>query len=291
MNLSEYFTRIGYSGPDNKPDLETLSKLLEKHITSIPYDNLGMHCGETIILDMETIFDKLVRNNRGGCCIEHNGLFHWVLKEMGYNVKIVAARLYKPPNEKYESYPSHAFLWVTMDTKNYVTDVGFLTSYQMRQPLELVSGKEQTQLPGTYRLTEDNSIWYLDKLERKLHIEGQSNVNPSPMNQLAYQKVLCFNQKPCTLEDFEEKINYLLTSPRSFFTNMSFACFQTANGFKSLKGTTYSEEIFKGKDGIDLRISRTLTDTELQSVIKETFNLTLDKKVIPVCNLTHFLVD
>ncbi|XP_038629748.1 arylamine N-acetyltransferase 1-like isoform X2 [Scyliorhinus canicula] len=278
-------------GPYKKPDLETLSTLLENHVTSIPYENLGTLCGEEIVLNMETVFDKMVRKNRGGCCLEHNGLFHWVLKEMGYNVKILATRLYKLAKEKYESHPSHGFLLVTIDTKNYVADVGFLTSYQMRRPLELVSGKEQTQLPGTYRLTEDNSIWYLDKVKRKLCIVGQNNDNQSQIKQLAYQKVLCFTLKPCRLEDFEGTMDYLINSPMSFFTSLSLTCFQTTNGFKILKGTVYWEQIFNVEDGVDLRTSRTLTDEEVQRVIKKTFNLNLDKKIIPVNNFTNFLLE
>ncbi|XP_059508924.1 arylamine N-acetyltransferase, pineal gland isozyme NAT-3-like [Stegostoma tigrinum] len=291
MKLSEYFARIGYTGPCNKADLETLSKLVENHVTSIPYENLNPHCGETIEVNVEAVFDKMVRKQRGGCCVEHNGLFWWVLKEMGYNVMFTAARLYKPAKDCYESYPSHCILIVTIDSKSYVADVGFVSSYQLRQPLELVSGKEQSQLPGTFRLTEENNIWYMDKAIRKLHIEGQSSNSEFLQNQPAYEKLFCFALKPYKIEDFQDKLTYLITTPGAMFKELSYVCYQTQNGIKILKGTTYIEKMFNGKDGTDVRTSKSLTEEELQHVLRETFNLMLDKKITPVNNFTHFLIE
>ncbi|XP_060698289.1 arylamine N-acetyltransferase, pineal gland isozyme NAT-10-like isoform X1 [Hemiscyllium ocellatum] len=291
MKLSEYFARIGYTRPSYNTDLETLSIILEKHVTSIPYENLSPHCGETIELNMEAIFNKMVRKHRGGCCVEHNALFWWVLKEMGYEVMFIPVRVYKPAKDSYESYPSHCVLIITIDSKHYMADVGFVSSNQMRQPLELVSGKEQTQFPGTYRLTEDNNIWYMEKTVRKIHIEGQSTNSESLQNQRSYQKLFCFDLKSCRIEDFQDKLTYLITTPGAIFKELSFVCYQTQNGIKTLKGTTYTEQIYNGKDGKDLRTSVTLTEEELQHAIKETFNLVLDKKITPVNNFTCFLIE
>ncbi|XP_067858881.1 arylamine N-acetyltransferase, pineal gland isozyme NAT-10-like [Heptranchias perlo] len=289
MNLSEYFAQIAYQGPYDNPDLETLSRIQEHHIKSIPFENLSLHCGGTIVLNMEAGFEKLVRKKRGCCCVENNGLLYWVLKEMGYNM--LGTRLYQPSQEKYDALITHLILLVTIDTKHYMADAGFLSSYRFRQPLELMSGKEQPQLPGTFCLTEDNIIWYLDKIGRKLHIEDRTNVSSSLLNKITHQKVYCFTVKPHRTEDFEKVLTCLLTSPKSVFLNVSIVCWQTTKGFNTLYGRTYSETILNGEDGKDLMISKTLSDEEIQHVIKQKFNLILEKKLLPVNNFSHFLLE
>ena len=57
-------------------DLETLTMLHRQHLLAIPYENLDIHLGRTLTLDLAQIFDKIVHDRRGGWCYEMNGLIH-----------------------------------------------------------------------------------------------------------------------------------------------------------------------------------------------------------------------
>ncbi len=39
----------------------------------------------------ETIYDKIVNQNRGGLCMEVNALFCWFLKSIGYDATMIRA--------------------------------------------------------------------------------------------------------------------------------------------------------------------------------------------------------
>lgn len=66
MNIEAYFERIGYKNSRDKLDLETLADILQHQVQAIPFENLNIHCGEAMELDLEAIFDQIVRRNSVG---------------------------------------------------------------------------------------------------------------------------------------------------------------------------------------------------------------------------------
>src|SRR5262245_27288790 len=90
MQVAEYLERIGYNS-SLEPNLETLTALHRAHLRTIPYENFDIHLGRTLPLDQEATFEKIVRQHRGGWCYEMNGLFAWVLVELGYDVTMLAS--------------------------------------------------------------------------------------------------------------------------------------------------------------------------------------------------------
>ena len=91
LDLAAYFSRIGYRGP-GAPTVEALNALTSAHVQAIPFENLDVLLGRGIDLAPEAIFDKLVRQRRGGYCFEHNGLFLEVLTALGFTVRPLSAR-------------------------------------------------------------------------------------------------------------------------------------------------------------------------------------------------------
>ena len=59
MNLDGYLQRIGYTGP-RTPDLATLCALHRAHLLAIPYENLDIHLGQRLSLDLDHIYRKIV---------------------------------------------------------------------------------------------------------------------------------------------------------------------------------------------------------------------------------------
>ncbi|XP_074864886.1 arylamine N-acetyltransferase, pineal gland isozyme NAT-10-like [Carettochelys insculpta] len=289
MSIEEYLDRIGYQDSHEKHDLETLTAIFQHHIRAIPFENLSIHCRETITLDLDQIYNKIVRKKRGGWCMEHNQLLWWVLKTLGYDTTILGAYIYSLPQNTYASHMTHLLLKVEIDNKAYILDGGFGASYQIWQPMELISGKDQPQRPGIFRFTEDNGIWYFEKIRRKQYIPNQSYANSDLLERSECRKIYLFNLEPRTMEDFQFPCTYLQTSPDSLFTKKSICSLQTTDGFRALIGWTLIETTYNYKDNTDLVEFMTVKDKEVEKTLKDKFSITLERKFVPI-NLKGFYV-
>src|ERR1700712_5878707 len=93
VDLTDYFTRIDYTGPADLT-LETLQALVTAHVEHIPFENLDPLMGIPVAdLGAEALIDKMVGRSRGGYCYEHNGLLGYVLADLGFEVERLAGRV------------------------------------------------------------------------------------------------------------------------------------------------------------------------------------------------------
>ncbi|XP_078140878.1 arylamine N-acetyltransferase, pineal gland isozyme NAT-10-like [Centroberyx gerrardi] len=284
MNLEEYFRRIEFHGPYENPDLATLKLIHRQHIMTIPFENLSIHCGERITMDLEFIFNKIVRSGRGGWCCENNWLFAWVLKELGYNPETLGSRVFNSIKNDFNPMDSHLINKVIIDGKAYVADVSFGVSSQIQEPLELVSGKEQPQAAGVFRLIEKGEVWVLEKTGRKPEILSPDFAKSSLVDKKQTKTIYCFTLVPRGVDHFLETSHTLQTDPTSLFTNKSICSLQTPAGFRALIGWTYSEVTFKPEEGVDLLEMKDIPDDEVEQILREKFNLKLVNKLVPVNN-------
>lgn len=281
MDIEEYFERIGYKNSGNKLDLETLTDILQHQLRAVPFENLNIHCGESMELDLETIFDHIVRRKRGGWCLQVNHLLYWALTTMGFQTTMLGGYVYNTPANKYSNGMIHLLLQVTISGKNYIADAGFGRSYQMWQPLELISGKDQPQVPGIFRLMEKEGIWYLDQIRREQHIPNEEFLNSDLLEKNNYRKIYSFTLEPRTIEDFESVNTFLQTSPSTLFTSKSVCSLQTPEGVHCLVGFTLTYRRFNYKDNVDLVEFKTLNEEEVEQVLKTIFNISLEGKLVP----------
>lgn len=106
--LEVYLRRISYPGcapgvtlaqdvgqKIAKNALETLSELQRRHLASIPWGNSGLHYSQhhTISLNPDNLFEKMVERRLDGYCMESTGLFHIVLRSLGYSVYAAGGRV------------------------------------------------------------------------------------------------------------------------------------------------------------------------------------------------------
>ncbi|XP_005373660.1 PREDICTED: arylamine N-acetyltransferase 2-like [Chinchilla lanigera] len=281
MDIEAYFERIGYKNSRKKLNLETLNDILQHQIRTIPFENLSMHCGESMELDLKTIFDQVVRKNRGGWCLQVNHILYWALTTMGFQTTMLGGYVYNPPAKKYSNGMIHLVVQVTISGRNYIVDAGFGCSYQMWEPLELISGKDQPQVPGIFRLTEENGIWYLDQIRREQFISNPEFLNSHLLEKEKYRKIYSFTLKPRTIEDFESINTYLQTSPTSLFTSISLCSLQTPEGVHCLVGWTLTSRRFSYKDNVDRVEFKTLKEEEIDEVLKTIFGVSLERKLLP----------
>lgn len=79
--IERYLARIGLDRSDHS--LETLQLA---HVRSVPYENLDIHLGREIRLDLASLVAKLVDRRRGGYCFEQNTLWAAILEGLGHKV-------------------------------------------------------------------------------------------------------------------------------------------------------------------------------------------------------------
>ena len=124
MELEKYLERIGYKG-DTEPSIGLLNALQKKHLLNVPFENLDIHYKIPIELDIENIFEKIVIKGRGGFCYELNGIFHELLHSIGFNVKMISARVFDQKQQIFTPEFDHLAIVVKIDSMDYLADVGF----------------------------------------------------------------------------------------------------------------------------------------------------------------------
>lgn len=208
MNTHEYLARIDYGG-SLEPTFETLNALHQAHLHSVPFENLDIPLGREIVLSLPEFYEKVVTDRRGGFCYELNGLFGWLLGELGFGVEMLSARVYMSgePGPEFD----HMLLRVELD-EPVIADVGFGNSFV--EPLWLNDVDKQQQRGAHYRL---QSLGDSLVLQRKLEADEW---DPQ------YQ----FSVTPRDLSEFSPMCHYQQTSPQSTFTRKSVCSMASADG-------------------------------------------------------------
>src|ERR671921_596800 len=150
MDVEAYLERIGYRGP-RAPTAETLRRLHVAHLLAVPFENLSIHAGEPVVLDDESLFEKVVARGRGGFCYELNGLFAALLRELGFRVEMLSAAVARRGGGFGPEF-DHMALLVTLEER-WLADVGFGDSFV--EPLLLDERAEQRQGAHAFRIEED----------------------------------------------------------------------------------------------------------------------------------------
>lgn len=145
MDLQRYFLRVGFESHATA-DLATLGALLRAHVCSVPFENLDVQLQRTTSTDIEHAFEKIVNNRRGGWCYEQNGLFGWVLSEIGFDVTRLSGNVMRKDRGGASSANHLSLLVASPDdpSRHFLVDVGFGGS--MIAPVEFIES-EHSQTP------------------------------------------------------------------------------------------------------------------------------------------------
>lgn len=219
-SVQRYLDRIGFTG-QAQPCPETLARLQQQHLLTVPYENLDIVQGRPLSLDIADLYDKIVVHRRGGYCFELNALFAWLLQELGFSVTSYFARFWRdeatpPPKRR------HHVLQVTVQDAQYLCDVG-VGGVIPRYPLQLVDGLEQTQGEETYRLDRDKTWgWMLH--ERRA---GQ------------FCDLYSFTEEPQLPKDFLMASYWCEHAPESIFRQGVMVSLLTTDGRKTVAGEEF----------------------------------------------------
>lgn len=177
---------------------------------------------------------------------------------------------------------------VEIEGKPYITDVSFGVSCQVWHPLEMIAGKDQRQPAGIFRLLSDGESWTLEKTARKPLIQNADFASSSLINKRLTKTMYTFTLTPRGTDHFLNTTEHLQTSPDSLFTQKSICSLQTPTGFKALIGWTYSEVTFVPEEDADIFEMRDVDDSEIETILREKFNIVLVNKLTPINNKAAF---
>ncbi|MEU9223217.1 arylamine N-acetyltransferase [Streptomyces massasporeus] len=149
--VDAYLRRLGAEHPA-WPTVDALRELHLRHLRTVPFENLSIHLGEEIVLEEKRLLDKVVGARRGGFCYELNGSFGALLSALGYDVALLAARVYGDEGRLGIPYDHLALRVRTVDGGDWLADVGFGAHSHL--PLAFGDRGEQKDPGGTFRIVE-----------------------------------------------------------------------------------------------------------------------------------------
>jgi N-hydroxyarylamine O-acetyltransferase len=218
LDLHAYLARIHVSAELDlaapQPSAPLLGALHHAHLLSVPFENLSIHYGEPITLGEEALYNKIVQRRRGGFCYELNGLFAWLLRQLGFTVTLLSARVAQPDGGFTPEY-DHLTLQVRdMDGVDWLADVGFGDTFRL--PLCLQPDIEQDGADGyIYRLSLDPIVasWLVQR-------RGETD----------WEAQYRFTLHPHLMADFAERCHFQQTSPDSHFTQRRICSLALVDG-------------------------------------------------------------
>ena len=123
MNLKSYLERIELVGNVDVSE-HSLQRIAVAHACSIPFENIDVFCGRPIGLKIEELEAKLVDRRRGGYCFEQNSLLAEVLRQIGFEVYPLAARVRNNVPPSTSPPRTHLFLVAQLGVKRWLVDCG-----------------------------------------------------------------------------------------------------------------------------------------------------------------------
>lgn len=158
-DLDAYFKRTGYAG-SRTPSLQTLHAITRAHTQAIPFENIDVLLGRGVSLAPDTVFDKLVRQRRGGYCFEQNGLLLQVLCQLGFRARALGARVrLRIPDHAQLPRRTHMLIEVMLDDARWLTDVG-IGAASLTRALRLAAQVEQLTPHDRRRLLRRGRDWF-----------------------------------------------------------------------------------------------------------------------------------
>lgn len=254
MKARRYLERIGWNGAapgELVPGAGTLRRLHRQHLFRVPFENLDIHLKRRFTLDTPALYDKIVERRRGGFCYELNGAFAWLLGELGFDVRLLSARVCGEDGEPGPEH-DHMALLVRLEER-WLADVGFGDNFL--DPLRLDSEEPHFDGLASHRiLRRDASTFRFERL--------------SPSG--SWRPEYVFTTRPRRMPEFDDRCLFHQTSPESHFSRKPMCTLARENGRITLAGLTLIETV------VGRRTERELAgEAEWRRTLREVFGVEL----------------
>lgn len=295
VHIAEYFKRIEIDYPTDGCNEEYLNQLHVNHLTHIPFETFDIIDLKELNISLDYIFDRLVRQNRGGVCFQMNGLLGFILQKLNCDVKIIPCCVYHEQTSRFLARSSHAALFVTLDNgTEYLCDVGYGRNFLT--PLYFRIDCIQYASNGFFRLTksEDGLNYqvergFLTETDRitiptsvlpRTHI---IDINPECIKWIiSYKFPIDFYQRSTKLDDFKDICSYIIHAPDVILNHCTICriyTYKPVNGAYGIIGKEYWQWVTE--NGIETREHYPILDNddEIKKLLKEKFHLTIERKL------------
>jgi N-hydroxyarylamine O-acetyltransferase len=246
MDIGSYLRRIGMREPPSA-NLAGLRALHRAHLLAVPFENLSVQLGQPVTTEIGPIYEKIVERRRGGWCYEMNGLFGWVLQQLGFDVTRTAAGVMREAGGD-TAIGNHLTLQVHLREGPYLADVGFGDG--PIEPFPIRAG-EFSDGRFTFALSQQDAAWW------RLHNHPHGGA-----------KSLDFRIAPADEILLASKCAYLQTWPESLFVQNLVCQRHTPEGFAMLRGRVLRH---LAPDGVEERLLNSAD--ELLAALRHHFDL------------------
>lgn len=251
MDIQSYLERIKYK-KDVSINEKVLFELQQSHLKNVPFENLDIHYNREITLNIDAIFNKIVFQKRGGFCYELNGLFYHLLKEIGFDVKMISGRVYGKSGDYGKEY-DHLAIITSIHNNDYLVDVGFgKFSYT---PLLIKTG---------VKLSDDFGYFKFDKFGDYLRVNEMVSEVSTPQ--------YIFKTIGRNFNEFQEMCIFHQTSKDSHFTQKKVISMVTNTGRITLNDTQCKITKSTGDEIIEFT-----EETKFNELLKEHFDIEIKK--------------
>ena len=245
-----YLDRIGYTGVV-APTLECLKALMTAQLRTVPFENLDVfHGHKEPSLNTADLFEKIVKNRRGGYCFELNGLFQKLLEAIGFSCSSHIGRIGHGQQFRYPI--SHRVIVVGMAGERWFCDVGF------GGPVPTEPVKIRLDMPFD---SSNGHRYIFTKNGLEITLSLVENGQNSP--------VLSFVEQPADPVDFLSLNAFCAHSPIEPFIHKQMVWRTTENGRCALDGN-----LLRIHENGTVKEREITTETMLREVLSERFDIT-----------------
>jgi len=215
VQTAEYLKKLRINA---KPlvSFETLCNLLTRQQQTIPFENLDCMAQKSISLTPNALFEKLIKNSRGGTSLELGSAFYLLLKSLGFCVQCFAANLIEFDSE---IEPALQLLsCVELDGKQYICDAGMYHE-TARTPLLLKADTEQNDGLCAYRFQLNCKKFILEQKEKSF-----------------WTPLYAFETNAADNVDFEAAIDFCINDPHSPYNKSNKISIYLPDSFAYIAG-------------------------------------------------------
>jgi len=216
MDINVYLRRINYNNGVLYENLATLQDLQHHHVFAIPFETLDIHNEIPILLQIDSLFQKVILDQRGGYCYELNILFHQLLSLCGFHVEMVSGRLLH--RYGYGREFEHMALVVELQGRKWLVDVGY-GDFSLT-PLAIIPGEIQSDGRTFYQVIDT------------VVVDGRPYLGVAKWNasQQDFKIDYIFTLEPREMADFAPMNEFHQSSPESHFVRSLICTLPTAEG-------------------------------------------------------------
>ncbi|MFV0309880.1 MAG: arylamine N-acetyltransferase family protein [Desertimonas sp.] len=241
--VGRYLDLLGLEAPPRR-NSAGLATIARRHAEAVPFHNLDLQVGEPGPVRVEAALDAVL-GGRGGTCFELNLALGTLLDALGYHVRLVAGRVWQA--DRVGIPHGHLALLVRpVGTPTWITDVGFGDRWMVAP---FPDGDERVGVAG-------------------VGVGAGGEVDISVEGVRWYR----LSRTPLVPADFDAAKWYFATGPDTRLNRSLVCSIATATG-----RVTLADRRLITLDGTERAERRLAADSEILSVYRDLFGLTLDR--------------